>query len=100
MIPTNYDVTGEPLNDMKEVSYPETHNFSLVTRPEKEKGATFFMQHCFLLSSRFGEECTKEYVQVISVLPTLGNYLLKILRTLSVKNEVSFLNKELVQNSK
>ena len=74
MIPTNYDVTGEPLNDMKEVSYPETHNFSLVTRPEKEKGATFFMQHCFLLSSRFGEECTKEYVQVISVLPTLGNY--------------------------
>ena len=73
-------------------------------RPEKEKGATFFMQHCFLLSSWFGGgDCFQEYVQVISVLPTFGYYLLKklpTLRTLSVKNEVSFLNKELVQNSK
>ena len=49
MIPTNYDVTGEPLNDMKEVSYPETHNFSLVTTGKGKRGHFFHATLLFIV---------------------------------------------------
>ena len=49
MIPTNYDVTGEPLNDMKEVSYPETHNFSLMATGKGKRGHFFHATLLFIV---------------------------------------------------